>query len=633
MVLLLKEKLISPMLVMSRDCRVVIGKCFRARPTSYLRIKLPLLKNRLWSEPHRRLPLDPGRLTPICWVVVRLLLGWECPATSTLRRVFRLKGVAQAIPRAPQGARRAAGEESSAMKGSQHAPPRADGLVRIAPGGVLVANDTESRYMRHFEDKVNSRDRGMVDWSLWKHLVLQLCHRESFVKESVIAIGALVKSVEMTAAYRALPSDPGALSLAKMHKQFALVKYGKAVHAMQLALGSAKPREVLIACMLVFCFEIILNNRHMALSHATAGHRLLCNWREKTSSGLDINRNGLVSPAPLDVDDELVEAFERLNLQVTTVFDVRPVEVHQRIIHEARNVVQLMPSIFDDMNQARRYLNAVMRRCHHFLATSWSKSNAGALYRKLGALPAEEVVTTGNNIFSTPLTVDDSVREQAPGFMREIASWSRSFEPLFQESRSREKVGTQNYIVGTLLRLHAIATKIVVAGASFTYETSYDVFLPEFREMIALANIIVDSEGLESRKQNPGLCGFMLDLGILAPLFLLCLRCRDGVVRRRGIEILSSWHDESFWTPTLIANMCPFIMEVEEAGMVDGHIPESARAVITAVCEGPTPDDGGPTEVLIQCVQRFGSSDGGPVWHEKLIQYYKVGKSTDFQSG
>ncbi|RDW79821.1 hypothetical protein BP6252_04459 [Coleophoma cylindrospora] len=468
----------------------------------------------------------------------------------------------------------------------------------------------------------------MVDWSLWKHLVLQLCHRESFVKDSVIAIGALVKAVETTAAYRALPEDPGTLSLAKMHKQFALVKYGKAVHAMQLALASAKPREVLIACMLVFSFEILLNNRHLALSHVIAGHRLLCSWREKKSSGLDINRDGLVSPAPLDVDDELVEAFERLNLQVTTVFDARPVEVHQRIINEARNVVKLMPSTFDDMNQAKRYLNAVMRRCHHFLATSWPKSNAGALYRKLGALPAEIVVTTGNNIYSTSLTVDDSIREQAPGFMREIESWSRSFEPLFQESRSREKVGMQNHIVGTLLRLHAIATKIVVAGVLFTKETSYDVFLPEFKEMITLTNIIVESESLEAREQNSGLRGFMIDLGILAPIFLLCLRCRDGVLRRRGIEILSSWYDESFWAPKLIATICPFIMEVEEAGMVDGHIPESARAVITAVCEGATPDDGGPTAFLIQCVQRFGSSDGGPVWHEKVLHYYNIREAT-----
>jgi hypothetical protein len=44
---------------------------------------------------------------------------------------------------------------------------------------------------------------------------------------------------------------------------------------MQNALTKGEPKEVLGACDLVFCFEILLDNRHGAvgaLTHAITGH-------------------------------------------------------------------------------------------------------------------------------------------------------------------------------------------------------------------------------------------------------------------------------------------------------------------------------------------------------------------------
>jgi hypothetical protein len=72
-----------------------------------------------------------------------------------------------------------------------------------------------------------------------------------------------------------LARDDGPSGVATMHKQCAILRYGRAVKGMQNALTKGEPKEVLGACVLVFCFKILLDNRHGAvgaLTHAITGH-------------------------------------------------------------------------------------------------------------------------------------------------------------------------------------------------------------------------------------------------------------------------------------------------------------------------------------------------------------------------
>jgi hypothetical protein len=109
---------------------------------------------------------------------------------------------------------------------------------------------------------------------------------------------------------------------------------------------------------------------------------------------------------------------------------------------------------------------------------------------------------------------------------------------------------------------------------------------------------------------------FLLDLGLSVPLFLVLLRCRDPVLRRQAIEILRSWHVECWWDPLLIIAIGQFIMDVEEEGMVDGFIPESSRAILTAKSHCP-PD----RVLLVQCVQRTAGPNGGLKWTEGFVRW------------
>jgi hypothetical protein len=504
---------------------------------------------------------------------------------------------------------------------------------------------------------------GMMDWSIWNNLVLQLSHHDSFIHDSVVAIGALSKALELdrsilnaeittrtvsihhlskvcrsilalisNAYHNVTTTDsnvlqvvgvgPASSKLAHMHKEFAYVKYGKAVNNMKFVLNGSKLREVLVACLLVYCFEVLLNNRHFAMSHILSGHHLLQEWFKKCDPEMPRNRR-LLSPEPTAVDDEIVEVFDRMDLQILTIHDLRPVELHRSVIREGLGASQKIPAIFDGLDEARGYLLVVMRRSYHFLATTWPSSQASSYMRDFETLaPGNKIVRTGTNIYSTSFNVSSSIRSEQREFAKDISRWSQAFQPLYQHTRS-EEAGFRDHVVSTLLRIHAISTTIVLAGVLFTEETSYDNFLPLFEELLALCTIIVEAYQKKS-VGSPAETGFYLDLGITSPLYLLVVRCREHSLRAKAIDLLKAWHVEACWQPNFIAEIGGFLMDVEEDGNENTIIPERSRAVITAVCDkiiSDKPERNGEKQALIQCVQRCGGPDGGPIWHERRVRY------------
>jgi hypothetical protein len=458
----------------------------------------------------------------------------------------------------------------------------------------------------------------MMDWSLWNHLILQLSQHEPFIDDSVIAIGALSKAVDIESA----PDntlDKDSSRMASLHRAYAFLKYGKAVKSMQAILVSGSElRQVLIACLLVYCFEILLHNRHMALSHIVSGHHLLRDWLVRYDRSTPGNHR-LLSPDPTTIDDEIIEAFDCMDLQISTIYDSRPVELHRARMLEGLNAVQHMPSKFSNVSEARGYLLIVMRRCHHFLASTWQSSQADFLVRDLEMSPPDSiVVTSGTNIYSTSYKVSRAMGIEQKEFAEDLSRWSQAFEALYQKTRCLEVAGVRNHVAGTLLRIHLISTKIAVSGVLFTEETSYDSFLPLFQELYDLTTIVVDAY---QKKSNRTIAdnGFFLDLGICSPLYLLVSRCRDHSLRVKAINLLKGWHAEGCWQPKLIAAIGDFLVEVEEDGCVDMLIPEKSRAVITACYDDP--QRRGNYEALVQCVQRHGGPNGEPTWHERRLCY------------
>jgi hypothetical protein len=405
------------------------------------------------------------------------------------------------------------------------------------------------------------------------------------------------------------PSADTSDSMAKLHREFAFLTYGKALRKMQLAIAADPgPRHALIACLLIVCFESHAGNRYKAVAHAKYGLQILQRWASQEE---------IYRPNKRIVDyNEITEAFKNLDIQISTVNDDRAVEVHEKLIEDDSVLLFSMPSEFQALDEAKKYWNAIMRRSCHFMATTWRRTNPHSLVREPATnIPGSVMTTVGDTIHTTSAQVDDTIRIGERKFSLELSRWSQAFGPIFITLRRTTSSTLRDYVIATMLQIQALTVKITLAGVSFTQETRYDQFYAEFNDVVRYAEDVATVR--HSNSHIDFWAGsFLVDLGLVAPLFTLLLRCRDPILRRRAIKVLESWHVECWWDPLMIVAIGRFIMHVEEEGMLGGFIPESSRAILTMKRHCPP-----EREILLQCVQRTGRLEGALKWTERIVRW------------
>ena len=125
--------------------------------------------------------------------------------------------------------------------------------------------------------------------------------------------------------------------------RFALTQYGIAVSQMRenLVAGEKGLNDALIACLLVVCFECIQGNYFSALTHVVSGHKIFKDWldsnnkRLKTNASPTFQRNSFSDTI---VEDELVTAFNRMDLQIMNYIDPRPASIHMEMKNEGEEI-------------------------------------------------------------------------------------------------------------------------------------------------------------------------------------------------------------------------------------------------------------------------------------------------------
>ncbi|KIM94553.1 hypothetical protein OIDMADRAFT_60334 [Oidiodendron maius Zn] len=506
----------------------------------------------------------------------------------------------------------------------------ASSLTLVAPSSIFLGeSEIENRYFRYFRQTAVTGLDGAWGWSLWNWLMLQTSHQEPFVRHSIIALGALLKSHETAHLAGVRPRSVIMPYIAKLHRNFAIVKYDRAVKLMQKAIcvGTSNPRQALLGCILVVCFEMLIGNSYLAIKHAHSGTLILQQWRTQTLAHKE-EQSPLLSPAPLIIEDEIIEAFRSLSIQIITLWDDRSAICDKKIMNY-HCVTITAPLTCFDLREAQVYLNLVVCRIYHFIATIQIPSESILLAKKSdGETLMEEVsVITSMAIYSTAFKITETIRAQQVQFAIEIANWMRLFEPFFESLCTKREDNQAGFNcasnVAAMMRMQAIATSILTAGVLIKDEMDYDKFNSRFQELVDLASVIV-KQRQQQNKSNSWAGGPWIDIGLTPQLFVVVTRCRDPIIRRTAIKLLEGWYIEGIWDPALIVQIGLFIMEVEEEGLEDVDfgggkkfiIPERARAVISRISE-----DSQKRRALIQCVLKSGGVDGGPVWREKYVEW------------
>ena len=503
----------------------------------------------------------------------------------------------------------------------------------MAPSSIhLGESEIENRYFHHLLQTAAVGLDGAWGWLLWNKLMPQASHQELFVRHSIMAIGALLKSHEAAYSVGAHPHAFNLPDVAKLHRDFAMIKYDTAVKLMRKAgiAMTTNPRQALLGCVFVVCFEMLMGNGKLAMKHAQSGTIILQRWRAQIAAFKE--NVPLLSPAPLTVEDEIVEAFRNLDIQITTLWDDCSAACHEEVVNGHSIIVTALPTTFPNpsmqsLREAQVYLNLIVRRIHHFITTIGSQSGSMAPSKRPdGDLPGDFSAMQSLKVYNTSFKVTDAIRNQQVQFTTEIANWMRAFAPLFETlcitKAANEASFSCAYNAAAMMHIQAAVSTILTAGIVITNEMEYDKFNPRFREIVDLAAGVVKMRQRRSRGKSLT-SGFWIDIGITPQLFVVVTRCRNPILRRRAIDLLEGWCMEGSWDPRLIAQVGLFIMEVEEEGFVDldwrnGEnviIPEKARAVLSGISK-----DSETGRALIQCVLKNGGVDGGPVWKEKLVE-------------
>lgn len=169
-----------------------------------------------------------------------------------------------------------------------------------------------------------------------------------------------------------------------------------------------------------------------------------------------------------------------------------------------------------------------------------------------------------------------------------LAEWYKNFAELHIPSDLEGKRARIS------LRLQYETASILLATMTFKNECDADKHNKIFETMVdqcerlkALESILVGNGNA-----HPELFTYGFDFNILPPLSITTLKCRDPVVRRRAVALLSANERcEGLWSGTTLARIGQKTMEMEEAGLSEittcTDIPQNRRVKLISISFNP----------------------------------------------
>jgi hypothetical protein len=355
-------------------------------------------------------------------------------------------------------------------------------VVQPSPG-PRFESPIEYRYFDVFRGSAAAQLSGYYQSSVWDRVILQCCHEEPWARNVVVAIGALHQNLNTLTALSTQPQGSAESERErKSHYIFALQQYGIALGQMrdiarQEPETESQLRHALISSLLTTCFETYIGDRDKAITQAKVGIDLLLKWtKQKESADTSADLWSVVKRAAvrsLYLDEDLVGAFRRLDYQLLLCRGLQP----------GRPVPQF-PSTqqpFTSINEACNYWDQVVGRVLFY----HNIKSVGEEYqpKRYDEGPASE---TGSKL------------KEQHNFKTVAEQFLRHFEPIFQGSR--QKPGTNDYLLANLTMIRALACRSVISRGSSNSEMYNDAFLRDYMLIVDLARDLIDNAKNTLRK-------------------------------------------------------------------------------------------------------------------------------------
>ena len=277
-------------------------------------------------------------------------------------------------------------------------------------------------------------------------------------------------------------------------------------------------RATLIAYLLFTCFETFNGFLDGALTQIYASVRIIEEWQRQHAQ-LPKHKTSVFSPQTLVIEDELIRAFGRLELDAICYQDSRSPTLHESHVYFRQLSIDAMPSTFTSLIEARAYLDLTVHRSLHFAAFLSKEYQFNRVFslHNLEAFKHYFVMT------------EEELERKLEMYNR----WADAFEPLWRFSRMEE--GKANFKGATALRLHyltGIALRNALVGSG---EMFYRESIPGLQEIVTLSRIFLDLSNSNSGNTGPS---FNFDLQVILPLQTVGIVFRHRKLRREAIELL-----------------------------------------------------------------------------------------------
>lgn len=385
------------------------------------------------------------------------------------------------------------------------------------------------------------RERAIYDISgyfqseFWDRLVLQISHTEPVLRHALMALSSLCETYESQDLKNINDTSRG---------RFALKHYNRAVRLLGAHLSTSQPQlEVILTSCLVFVWlEFIRNDFHAGLNHLKGGLKILEDFRQPNKS---------FGSTPQHIDASLIHLFSQLKIQAT-VYGSPTSEFVPEGYEETRMAI---PTSFVSIEQARNSLHTLL----------------GEAFQFVRQIQDPEFIESTRKFHPWPdaLLLEATRRSHQDRFRQWQEAMKNSPASTFKLLSSR-----QTAAVG-LLQIHHKVVTILLETLFTQSQMIYDQYDSSFDQVLTLAEQLINTS------QHRGHIIFF-DMGVMAPLFYVVLKCRNLALRRKALSLLNlAPCREGIWHRQDVIEYAEWKIRFEERGrrqlLETEALPEEAR--------------------------------------------------------
>ncbi|KAF6817434.1 hypothetical protein CSOJ01_02356 [Colletotrichum sojae] len=509
----------------------------------------------------------------------------------------------QILPR-PEGSTAAAGRQTTATGAvgvvSRHSS--ATPTLRINPTSLRL-DPSDVSYYDLFRRQLVKDLSGSCHSDFWSRIVLCEAARDPCVRESVLAIGALARTLFFATAtsnrlgsmvprlrkWEEIVSCEGYIdhhhNAALRHHVSAVSEYRRRIQ--QAGLSS---RSVVIMTLLLIAFEFIQGNMKSVDSLMMNGMRLI---QDSVSimkgpmkkSIYDLRSSPESTPSPASTTSATLTLSSSSS---SSSFTASPSPSPPHREEEIDDIGHLLPCL-SLMSGFTHFFNSHRATIHLMNSTPTPE------LPEPGVTPVARLQTLWGQYFtravvfimramqlqlaSLPHPDPDAALREQPTHLACIRMWGSVLDQyLADDGRAASPTGepldeaTRRAL--KMIQIHRLVVRIVVACCLDRSDMAYDAYEPHFRELLGMT---VDF--MRSDPEPLSRIAFTFAEGLTTPLTVIVSKCRNHDLRMRAARLMASlsWRDGAWDGKALVVGKMGVVMLEESARDADGRVPAGSR--------------------------------------------------------